>query len=151
MTKPFVELHCHSNFSFLDGASHPHELAERAAELEMPALAITDTGGVYGAVRFMQAARRLGVRPLIGAELEIDGDPVRILARSKRGYSQLCRLLSHAHKEQPKGEARTDLATVSSSSPTPTATAAWRSSRAPWGETASSSSWSITCAPRTAG
>src|SRR5207248_652784 len=44
MTKPFVELHCHSNFSFLDGASHPHELAERAAELEMPALAITDTG-----------------------------------------------------------------------------------------------------------
>ena len=112
MTKPFVELHCHSNFSFLDGASHPHELAERAAELEMPALAITDTGGVYGAVRFMQAARRLGVRPLIGAELEIDGDPVRILARSKRGYSQLCRLLSHAHKEQPKGKARTDLATV---------------------------------------
>ncbi|HEX6349869.1 MAG TPA: PHP domain-containing protein, partial [Candidatus Dormibacteraeota bacterium] len=111
-TNPFVELHCHSNFSFLDGASHPHELVERAAQLEMPALAITDTAGVYGAVRFMQAARRLGVRPLIGCELEVDGEPIRILARSKSGYSQMTRLLSHAHRDQPNGEARSDLATV---------------------------------------
>src|SRR5207302_1756129 len=51
---PYVELHCHSNFSFLDGGSHPYELAMRAAELEMPGLAITDRGGVYGAVRHLQ-------------------------------------------------------------------------------------------------
>src|SRR5439155_22889757 len=88
MTRGFVELHCHSNFSFLDGASHPFELAQRAAALEMPALAITDTGGVYGAVRFMQAARQVGVHPIIGCELEVDGEQVRILARTRRGYSQ---------------------------------------------------------------
>jgi error-prone DNA polymerase len=112
MTRSFVELHCHSNFSFLDGASHPFELAQKAADLEMPALAITDTGGVYGAVRFMQAARKAGVRPIVGCELEVDGEPLRILAKTKRGYSQMTRLLSHAHKDQPKGEARTSLATV---------------------------------------
>src|SRR5207237_8754576 len=71
---PYVELHCHSNFSFLDGGSHPYELAMRAAELEMPALAITDTGGGYGAVRFLQACRQLGVKPLIGPALEVDGE-----------------------------------------------------------------------------
>ncbi|MEP7106110.1 MAG: PHP domain-containing protein, partial [Chloroflexota bacterium] len=112
MTEPFVELHCHTNFSFLDGASHPFELAQRAAALGMPALAVTDTGGVYGAVRFMQAARKAGVRPIVGCELEVDGEPIRILARTKRGYSQMTRLLSVAHRDQPKGEARTDLATV---------------------------------------
>ncbi|HEY8642271.1 MAG TPA: error-prone DNA polymerase [Candidatus Dormibacteraeota bacterium] len=105
-------MHCHTNFSFLGGASHPYEMVERAAQLEMPALAITDTGGIYGAVRFMQAARQRGVRPIVGSELEVDGEPIRILARTKRGYSQMTRLLSHAHKDQPKGEARTDLATV---------------------------------------
>src|SRR5258706_1416630 len=57
----YVELHSHSNYSFLDGGSHPYELAIRAAELEMPALAITDQGGVYGAVRHLQACRKLGV------------------------------------------------------------------------------------------
>jgi len=87
-------------------------MVERAAQLEMPALAITDTGGIYGAVRFMQAARKFGVRPIVGSELEVGGEPIRILARTKRGYSQMTRLLSHAHKDQPKGEARTDLATV---------------------------------------
>ncbi len=112
MTQPFVELHCHSNFSFLGGASHPAELAQRAAELEMPALAITDTGGVYGAVRFLNACRKFGVRPIIGAELEVEGENLRLLAKNRRGYSNLTRLLSHAHKDQPKGEARTDLETL---------------------------------------
>jgi error-prone DNA polymerase len=109
---PYVELHCHSNFSFLDGGSHPAELAMRAAELEMPALAITDRGGVYGAVRFLQACRKLGVKPVIGTALEVDGEEVIILARNLRGYSNLCRLLSFAHADQPKGEARATLATV---------------------------------------
>jgi len=109
---PYVELHCHSNFSFLDGGSHPAELAARAAELEMPALAITDHGGVYGAVRFLQACRKLGVKPIIGAALEVDGDELVLLARNLRGYSNLCRLLSFAHADQPKGEARATLARV---------------------------------------
>src|SRR5437899_1055676 len=109
---PYVELHCHSNFSFLDGGSHPYELAMRAAELEMPALAITDTGGVYGAVRFLQACRKVGVKPLIGASLEVDGEELVMIARNLAGYSRLCRLLSVAHHDQPKGEARASLQTV---------------------------------------
>jgi error-prone DNA polymerase len=112
MPAPYVELHCHSNFSFLDGGSHPAELAMRAAELEMPALAITDRGGVYGAVRFLQACRKLGVKPIIGSALEVDGEELILIARNLRGYSNLCRLLSLAHSDQPKGEARATLAKV---------------------------------------
>src|SRR4029077_7640265 len=109
MPTPYVELHCHSNFSFLGGGSHPAELAAQAAELEMPALAITDHGGVYGAVKFLQACRKLGVKPIIGSALEVDGDELILIARNLRGYSNLCRLLSLAHADQPKGEARTTL------------------------------------------
>ncbi len=109
---PYVELHCHSNFSFLDGGSHPYELAARAAELEMPALAITDRGGVYGAVKFLQACRKLGVKPIIGTALEVEGEEIVIIARNLRGYSNLCRLLSIAHADQPKGEARTTIEKV---------------------------------------
>ena len=112
MPNPFVELHCHSNFSFLDGASHPWELAQRAAELEMPALAITDHGGVYGAVRFRQACLKWGVRPLIGATLEVENRQLTMLARTLKGWSNLCRLLSHAHTDEPKGEARATLEKV---------------------------------------
>jgi error-prone DNA polymerase len=112
MVTPYVELHCHSNFSFLDGGSHPYELAARAAELEMPALAITDTGGVYGAVRFLQACRKLGVKPLIGAALEVDKAELVLIARNLGGYSRLCRLLTIAHQDQPKGEARATLESV---------------------------------------
>src|SRR5207248_1079358 len=111
-TTPYVELHSHSNFSFLDGGSHPYELAVRAAELEMPALAITDRGGVYGAVRHLQACRKLGVKPIIGSALEVDGEEMILIARNLRGYSNLCRLLTLAHADQPKGEARSTLATV---------------------------------------
>src|SRR5256714_1697392 len=84
----------------------------RAAELEMPALAITDRGGVYGAVRHLQACRKLGVKPIIGTALEVDGEELILIARNLRGYSNLCRLLSHAHADQPKGEARTTLGKV---------------------------------------
>jgi error-prone DNA polymerase len=112
VVNPYVELHCHSNFSFLDGGSHPAELVARAAELEMPALAITDRGGVYGAVRFLQACRKLGVKPIIGTALEVEGEEVVMIARNLRGYSNLCRLLSFAHADQPKGEARAAIAKV---------------------------------------
>ena len=57
---PYAELHCHTNFSFLDGASHPEELAEEAARLGLTGLAVTDHDGFYGVVRFSQAARELG-------------------------------------------------------------------------------------------
>jgi error-prone DNA polymerase len=71
MSARYVELHCHSNFSLLDGASHPEELVARAAELQMPALALTDHNAVYGAVRFMQAAKAHGIQPILGAELTL--------------------------------------------------------------------------------
>ena len=66
---PYAELHCHSNFSFLDGASEPEELAEEAARLGIETLAITDHDGFYGVVRFAEAAGELGVRTVFGAEL----------------------------------------------------------------------------------
>src|SRR5580704_2084347 len=63
----YAELHCHSNFSFLDGASHPEELAEEAARLGLTALALTDHDGLYGAVRFAQAAVAVGIPSIFGA------------------------------------------------------------------------------------
>jgi error-prone DNA polymerase len=111
-TVTYAELHCHSNFSFLDGASHPVELALQAKELGLRALAITDTGGVYGAVRFVKACEDAGVHPVIGTCLEVEGRELVLLARSRVGYSNLCRLLSEAHRDQPKGEARTTLAAL---------------------------------------
>jgi error-prone DNA polymerase len=110
----YAELHCHSNFSFLDGASHPGELVERAKELGLSGLAITDTGGVYGAVRFLKACEKARLHGVVGACLEVDGRELVLLARSRAGYSNLCRLLSQAHLEQPKGEARTTLETLAS-------------------------------------
>src|SRR5258708_14302157 len=112
MRAPYVELHCHSNFSFLDGGSHPAELAMRAAELAMPALSITDRGGVYGAVKFLQACRKVGVKPLIAAALECDGAAMLLIARNLRGYSNLCRLISLAHPDHPTPDARAALPTV---------------------------------------
>jgi error-prone DNA polymerase len=70
---PYAELHCHSNASFLDGGSHPEELAEEAARLRLEALAITDHDGLYGIVRFAEAARALGLPTIFGAELTLPG------------------------------------------------------------------------------
>ena len=67
----YAELHAHSNFSFLDGASHPERLVERAAELGHEALAVTDHDGFYGLVRFWQAARRAGLPAVYGVELSL--------------------------------------------------------------------------------
>src|SRR5690348_1864669 len=69
---PYAELHCHTNFSFLDGASHPEELAEEAARLGLTALAVTDHDGFYGVVRFSQAARQLNLPTVFGAELSLE-------------------------------------------------------------------------------
>src|SRR5262245_19504485 len=94
----FVELHCHSAYSFLDGASHPEELAARAAELGYEALALTDHDGVSGSLEFAHAAKAFGVRPITGAEVSLsDGSHVTLLVETPRGYVNLCRLLTAAH------------------------------------------------------
>jgi error-prone DNA polymerase len=109
----YVELHCHSNFSFLDGASHPENLAKRAAELGYPALALTDHNGLYGIVRFAQAAREYGVRPIFGAEITLEtGHHLLLLVRNAAGYANLSRLLSDAHMENPKGEAKVKISSL---------------------------------------
>src|SRR5216117_1659452 len=97
-TVPYVELHAHSSYSFLDGASLPEELAVRAAELGYPALALTDHDGVYGSLEFAYAAKHFGVRPITGAEVTLaDGSHVTLLVETPKGYANLCRLLTAAH------------------------------------------------------
>jgi error-prone DNA polymerase len=108
----YAELHTHSNFSFLDGASHPEELAAEAARLGLSALALTDHNGLYGVVRFAEAARAFGLPTVFGAELTITGvapagvrtgvpDPegthLIVLARDPEGYARLSRVIAEAH------------------------------------------------------
>ena len=106
---PYAELHCHSNFSFLDGASHPEELVEEAVRLGLEAMAVTDHDGLYGIVRFAEAARAVGLRTIFGAELTLDlpqpqvgepdphGDHLVVLARDPDGYARLSRVIAEAH------------------------------------------------------
>ena len=100
----YVELHASSAFSFLRGGSFPEHLAEVAAELELPALALLDRNGVYGAQRFSVAAREKGVRPIVGCELSMaDGSILPVLVETKEGYKNLCELLTQAHLRSEKG------------------------------------------------
>jgi error-prone DNA polymerase len=102
----YVELHSHSSYSFLDGASTPQALLHRAAGLDMPALALTDHDGLYGIVQFVMEARELGIRPIIGAEVTMDeGYHLTLLVEDAQGYSNLCRLISRAQLDHSKGEA----------------------------------------------
>ncbi|HEY0361608.1 MAG TPA: PHP domain-containing protein, partial [Solirubrobacteraceae bacterium] len=101
---PYVELHCHSAFSFLDGASLPDELVAAALERGHTTLALTDHDSVSGSMEFAQAARDLGgLRPIHGAEVTVtdatSDDPrhLTLLVRDARGWANLCRLLTHAH------------------------------------------------------
>ena len=120
MVVPYAELHCHSNASFLDGGSHPEELAEEAARLRLEALAITDHDGMYGIVRFAEAARALGLPTVFGAELTLvpgrpgpevvrtgtpdpGGEHLVVLARGAEGYGRLCRAISEAQMAGAKG------------------------------------------------
>jgi error-prone DNA polymerase len=101
----YVELHACSAFSFLRGGSFPEQLAEVAGQLEMPALALSDRNGVYGAQRFSVAAREHNVRPIVGAELSLeDGRIVTVLAENRTGYRNLCELLTQAHLRSEKGQ-----------------------------------------------
>ncbi|MDQ3106467.1 MAG: error-prone DNA polymerase [Actinomycetota bacterium] len=116
---PYAELHCHSNFSFLDGASHPEELVEEAARLGLEALALTDHDGMYGVVRFAEAASAIGMPTIFGAELSLgltkpqngvadpEGRHLLVLARDPQGYGRLCRAITAAQlagKEKGKPE-----------------------------------------------
>ena len=105
----YAELHCHTNYSFLDGASHPEAIVERAVELGLSAVAITDHDGLYGAVRMATAGRRAGLRIIIGAEVsDADGHHLTLLARTAEGYANLSHLLSQAQLAGTKGQARLD-------------------------------------------
>jgi error-prone DNA polymerase len=112
-TVPYAELHAHTNFSFLDGASHPEELAEEAARLGLTALAVTDHDGFYGVVRFAEAARVLQLPTIFGAELSLgppgsgraeprSGEPdplgrhLLVLAHGPEGYARLSRTIARA-------------------------------------------------------
>ncbi|MEA2287076.1 MAG: error-prone polymerase, partial [Solirubrobacteraceae bacterium] len=95
---PYVELHAHSAFSFLDGTSQPEELVAAALERGHTALALTDHDTVSGSMEFAQAARSLGLRAIHGAEVTLDdGRHVTLLVRDSTGWANLCRLLTSAH------------------------------------------------------
>src|SRR5438552_12470841 len=101
----YVELHTCSAFSFLRGGSFPEQLAEVGAELEMPAMALCDRNGVYGAQRFSVAAREHNVRAIIGCELSMeDGSILPVLVENRAGYKNLCELLTQAHLRSEKGK-----------------------------------------------
>ncbi|MEE2057421.1 error-prone DNA polymerase [Rhodococcus artemisiae] len=94
---PYAELHSHSAYSFLDGASTPEELVEEAVRLGLDALALTDHDGLYGVVRFAEAARELDMRTVFGAELSLDDAHLLVLARGGEGYRRLSRQIAAAH------------------------------------------------------
>ena len=101
---PYIELHAASAFSFLDGASLPEELARIGAELGMPAMALLDRDGVYGGPQFHKAATKAGIQPHIGAELtSTDGSCYPLLAESRRGYQNICRLTTRMKMRATKG------------------------------------------------
>ncbi|HEX2267467.1 MAG TPA: DNA polymerase III subunit alpha, partial [Actinomycetota bacterium] len=104
----FIHLNVRSYFSIKDGAFSPEDLAGRAAELGMPAVAITDRDGLYGAPRFAAACRHYGVKPIFGATLTVRtkrGDHrVTLLARDALGYGNLCRLITTAHMTGERGD-----------------------------------------------
>lgn len=102
---PYAELCCQTNYSFLTGASHPDELVNRAIELGLAALAVTDDHSVAGVVRAHVAAKATGLKLLVGAEIQPVGHSrVTLLAMNRQGYGNLCRLLTRGRTSVPKGE-----------------------------------------------
>ena len=112
----YVELHCHSVFSLLDGASEPEELVARAKALGMPALALTDHDDLGGAVRFAQAARELDVGGILGAELTVmagnDRTHFVVLAESREGYGNLSTLITRGRMDTTRGDPAITLDTL---------------------------------------
>jgi error-prone DNA polymerase len=105
----YAELHCSSAFSFLDGACAPEDLAARAARLRLPAVALADANGVYGAPRFYRACKEHGIKALVGSELTLpDGKRVTVLVENRGGYKNLCKLLTAGALGKEKGRASVD-------------------------------------------
>lgn len=103
-SREYVELHCKTNYSFLTGASHPDELVQRAADLGYRALAITDLNSVAGVVRAYAAAKVIGFKLLIGAQITLtDASSVVLYCQNRAGYANLCRLLTLGRRRSPKG------------------------------------------------
>ena len=113
-TPPYVELHCHSAYSFLDGVSLPEELAQRASELGYSALALTDHNSVSGSMELAQVAPDCGIRAIHGAELDLTpvsgrdvrGRHITLLVHDARGWRNLCRIITHAHAHTRDGAGR---------------------------------------------
>jgi len=104
LSHKYIPLWCKTNYSFLEGASHPDELVSAAAALGYPAIGITDRDGLYGVVRAHVAARTYGMRIIVGAELSMsDGATVVLLARNGAGYANLCRLITAGRLRNEKG------------------------------------------------
>ncbi len=105
----YVELRCRSAFTFLEAASNPEDLADRAAELGYPAMALGDVGGIYGIPRFHRAASAAGLRAIVGAQVFVADPnarpaPLLLLVETQRGYANLCRILTESHQRIAKGE-----------------------------------------------
>ncbi len=101
----YAELHCLTNFSFLEGASHPDELVVRAAESGYAALAVTDANSLAGIVRANTAAKEHDLKLIVGAEIRpVDAPPLVLWARNRAGYASLCRLITTGRRRAPKGE-----------------------------------------------
>ena len=106
----FIELHAQSAFSFLEGAEHPEVFAAEAARLDMPAVALIDRDGVYGAARLARAAAHAGVKPIVGSEITlVDGARLPLLVEDREGYQNLCRLITRMKLGAAKGAAATAL------------------------------------------
>ena len=115
---PFAELAVRSHFSFLEGSASPRDLVEVAARLEIGSLGLCDRNGLYGAVGFIEAARKAGIRPVVGVELDlVDAGRIRLLARGRRGYRQLCRAISAAQLAGVKGQPRLRIAGLTDEEP----------------------------------
>src|SRR5213592_60932 len=109
----YAELHCHSAYSFLDGASPPDELLAAAHHLGYPALALTDRNGIYGTMTFAQAAKSLGLQAITGAEVTLtDGSHLVLLAETPQGYTNLCRLLTETHLGAERLDPRLPLSAI---------------------------------------
>src|SRR5712671_1649185 len=112
----YAELHCHSAFSFLDGASPPDELLAEAHRLGYPALALTDRNGIYGSLAFAHAAQPLGMQAITGAEITLtDGSHLVLLPETAQGYTNLCRLLTEAHMGAERLDPRLSLSSLEAS------------------------------------
>ena len=108
-TPAYIELHARSAFSFLRGASTPETLAQQAADLDLPAFALCDRDGFYGSPRAHHTAQELGIHAHVGTEITLsDGAVVPVLAKSQKGYQNICKLLTISKLRSPKGEAYID-------------------------------------------